>query len=209
MKTVAHLKGANSVETGDTRRGRVGSHFERARRAVTAQGPFLPRGRLARRLAVGVIVALAPLLIVQGASDASDSPKVAISNVTVTAAKSGGESAVSLSFVNKSKGPVSLISVTSSDATSAMIDFDVNMCQGNHLMSPLTNIFVTAGQTQLLGYKYQGAMLLRVRGQLRSGQTIPLVITWSDFSRAHETDVVAKVVKDPLGIYFGMSGMKM
>jgi copper(I)-binding protein len=134
---------------------------------------------------------------------------VIISHVTVTAGKIHGNSAVVMSITNKSGDPISLISVTSSNAKASMIDYDVNMCQGNHAMTPVANILITGGRTQALGYKYQGAMLRKLKTALVKGSTIQLVITWSDFTKVHSETVEAKVVKAPNHLFFGMAGMAM
>ena len=114
-----------------------------------------------------------------------------------------------MSIANKSGEPISLISVTSSDAKTSMIDYDVNMCQGNHAMTLIANILITGGRTQELGYKYQGAMLRQLKTPIVKGETIPLVITWSDFNKVHSATVQAKVVKPPKHLFFGMTGMAM
>ena len=95
--------------------------------------------------------------------------EVVISHVTVTAAKIHGDSAVVMSIANHSGHPISLISVTSSVANSNMIDYDVNMCQGNHEMTLIANILITGRRTQELGYKYQGAMLRQLKRSLVRG----------------------------------------
>jgi copper(I)-binding protein len=135
--------------------------------------------------------------------------KVVISHVTVTAAKSHGNSAVAMTISNNSEEPISLVSVTSSVAKTSMIDYDVNMCQGNHAMTLIANILITGGRTQELGYKYQGAMLRQLKTSIVKGETVPLVITWSNFNKAHTETVEAKVVKPPKHLFFGMTSMKM
>lgn len=150
------------------------------------------------------------LALVSSASSASAAVNgVVISHVTVTAAKIHGNSAVVMSIANNSGDPISLISVTSSNAKSSMIDYDVNMCQGNHTMTQVANILITGGRTQALGYKYQGAMLRQLKMPLVKGTTVTLVITWSDFAKVHSETVEAKVVKAPSHLFFGMTGMAM
>jgi copper(I)-binding protein len=134
---------------------------------------------------------------------------IVISHVTVTAAKSHGNSAVEMSISNNSGEPISLFSVTSSAAKTSMIDYDVNMCQGNHAMTLIANILITGGRTQELGYKYQGAMLRQLKTSIVKGGTIPLVITWSDFNKVHTETIEAKVVKPPKHLFFGMTTMAM
>ena len=155
------------------------------------------------------IVAMALVLISSASSASAGVNDVVISHVTVTAAKIHGNSAVVMSIANNSGNPISLISVTSSNAKKSMIDYDVNMCQGNHAMTQVANILITGGQTQALGYKYQGAMLRQLKMPLVKGSTIALVITWSDFTKVHSETVEAKVVKAPNHLFFGMTGMEM
>jgi copper(I)-binding protein len=114
-----------------------------------------------------------------------------------------------MSISNDSKGPISLISISSPDTSTSMIDYDTNMCQGSHAMMQLANILITSGHQQALGYKYQGAMLRGVKEQLLKGQSIPVVITWSNFQTARSVTIEAKVVAPPRHLDFGMSSMKM
>ena len=52
-------------------------------------------------------------------------------------------------------------------------------------------------------------MLRQLKMSLVKGTTIPLVITWSDFTKVHTETVQAKVVKPPKHLFFGMTGMAM
>lgn len=150
------------------------------------------------------------LVLVGVASDAfANGNDVVISRVTVTAAKVHGDSAVVMSIANNSGQPISLISVTSSVAETSMIDYDVNMCQGNHEMTLIANILITGRRTQELGYRYQGAMLRQLKTSIVKGGTIPLVVTWSDFNKVHSETVDARVVKPPKHLFFGMTAMQM
>lgn len=90
-----------------------------------------------------------------------------------------------------------------------MIDYDTNMCQGNHAMMQLANILIIGGHTQQLGYRYQGAMLRQLKEKLMKGETIPVVIAWSNFQKAHSVTVEAKVVAPPRHLNFGMISMSM
>ncbi len=150
------------------------------------------------------------LVLVDSTSEASARTNdVVISHVTVTAAKIHGNSAVVMSIANNSGSPISLISVTSMVAQTSMIDYDVNMCQGYHEMTLIANILITGRRTQLLGYKYQGAMLRELKKSIVQGGTIPLVVTWSNFSRVHTETVEARIVKPPKHLFFGMTAMAM
>jgi copper(I)-binding protein len=161
-----------------------------------------------RGAAVGALI-----LVVSGAAlispAAATSSTVKITHATVTAAKANGQSAVVLSFHNASSGPVTILSVESPVAKDDMIFYDTNMCQGNHAMAQLANIFVTSGNTQKLGYQFQGAMIWKLSKPLTRGETIPLTVTWSNFHGSHTTTVEAKVVRAPPSINFAMSSMRM
>ena len=137
---------------------------------------------------------------------------VLISGATVTAGVRGGDSAVVLTFFNGTSQAVSLLSVRSTVANSDMVMFDDNMCQGNNVMIPMRGIYVTSGHTQLLGYKYQGAMLIGLHERVVVGGTLLLTVTWSD-SRGftHGTRVTARVVNPPKYLHFGsaMPAMSM
>lgn len=135
--------------------------------------------------------------------------QVFISKVSVTASKEGGESAVVMSITTSADSPISLLSVTSPDSRMGMIYFDTNMCQGNHTMTWLANIFISGGHTQQLGYKYQGAMISDLKQAFVKGQRVPLVIKWSDFQNIHTETVRALVVAPPPTLHFLMSPMKM
>lgn len=151
------------------------------------------------------VVALALAVPGSPVGAAQNKGGIVISRATVTAAKAKGDSAIVLSITNNSSGVISLLSVTSPDSKASMIDYDTNMCQGNHAMMEVANILITAGHKQELGYKYQGAMLRELRTPLVKGQTVPLVITWSDFQKVETATVEAKVVAPPRHLDFGMT----
>jgi copper(I)-binding protein len=163
----------------------------------------------ARRLtAVGVTLVLAAA----GAAPATASapPGVTFSRVTVTAAASGHRSAVVMYIDNRTGGPISLMSVTSPVSGTAMIYYDDNMCQpSNTMMTALSNILISAGHVQELGYRYQGAMLGGLRQTLVKGSSVPLVVRWTNFQRVKTVTVTAKVVAPPKGLEFHMSPMAM
>lgn len=158
-----------------------------------------------------VAVVATPIAVGVGTAGGAQ-PGVVLSQVTVTAARLGGDSAVSMSLANDSGRAISLLSVTSSVARSSMIDYDVNMCQGDHEMSILPNIFIEPGQTQRLGYKLQGAMLSGLRHALVPGSQISLTVEWSNIGHVVTRRLIATVVRAPKGIRFvmgGMGGMRM
>jgi copper(I)-binding protein len=155
-----------------------------------------------------LVLAGAGALVVSPSS--ASSPKTpTISDVTVTAAAKGHDSAVVLKIVNSTSQPISLLSVTSPSAGGDMIFFDTNMCQGNHAMTVLSNIYISSGFTQKLGYKFQGAMLSALNQELTVGQKVPLVVTWSNFNTLHHSTVEAAVVAPPHHIKFLMGNMSM
>jgi copper(I)-binding protein len=153
-------------------------------------------------LAVGPAFAALPV-------GAASSSKVVVADATVTAARADGESAVVLTITNNSKGPISLTSVSSPVSGMSMIYYDQNMCQGNHAMAWLANIFIEPGHVQKLALKYQGAMLSRLHSALVKGATVPLVLKWSNFQNASSTTIEAKVVAAPKGLHFHMTSMNM
>ena len=51
-------------------------------------------------------------------------------------------------------------------------------------MMKLPNILIYGGHSQRLGYKYQGAMLRQVSDKIVGGETIPIVISWTNFGSA-------------------------
>ena len=162
------------------------------------------------RTLVGLLLPWAVMTVaLDGTAQAAVPKHVVVSGVTVTAAKAKGQSAVVMSIANGSGNPISLLSVTSTVSTRSMVDYDDNMCQGGSKMTPLANILIMPSQTQLLGYRYQGAMLSGLRRSLSKGESIPLVLTWSDFQAVHRVTVIAKVVAPPKGLRFLMSPMKM
>ncbi len=138
---------------------------------------------------------------------ATSAAGVEFSHVKVTASHLHGQSAISMTITNDSKNVISLFSISSPAAKSGMIDYDTNMCQGNHSMMQLQNILIYAGHSQKLGYQYQGAMLRHTTQKIVAGETIPVVITWTDFRTPHTVTLEAKVVTPPRHLNFGMSGM--
>lgn len=152
-------------------------------------------------------VALTPAAPAFAAS--SSKSGIVLSRVTVTAANLRGDSAISMTIANTSSNPISLLSITSPDTKTSMIDYDTNMCQGNNAMMQLANILIIGGHTQQLGYKYQGAMLRQLKEKIVKGETIPVVITWSNFQTTHSVTVEAKVVAPPKYLNFGMTSMEM
>jgi copper(I)-binding protein len=140
---------------------------------------------------------------------------IVASRVTVTAARKNGDSAVLMRLFNGTAEDILLNSVTSPIARSDMVMIDNNMCMGTNHMIPLADIYIARGWTQKLGYKAQGAMLMRLRRTIKAGQHVRLSITWSEMTvggaAGHTTNVTALVVKAPSGLQFntGPSGMKM
>ena len=138
----------------------------------------------------------------------SASQGITISDATVTSSVAGGDTAISIKIHNASKNGILVTEISSPQASSSMIFYDANMCQGNTTMSQLSNIAISAGSTQTLGYKYQGAMLSGVVKVLTIGEKIPLVIHWTDVKNInHIANFSAMVVKPPLGLHFAMPAM--
>lgn len=176
-------------------------------RSAPAKRNGVRRLVLASALVMLSLWSIAPGSLVAGAATKA---KAVIDDVTVTAGKPGGDSAVSLNFTNDSKQPVTLLGVTSSVARKSMIDYDVNMCQGNHGMSQLSDIYVTSGTEQHLGYQFQGAMLSGLDQRLVVGQEVQVTVTWrAFFGSLHRSTIEAKVVAPPKGLKFIMAAMSM
>jgi copper(I)-binding protein len=146
---------------------------------------------------------------IAGPVSASTNKSVVIADATVTAARAHGNSAVELTITNDLKGPISLTSVSSPVSGMSMIYYDENMCQGNHAMAWLANIFIEPGHVQRLSLKFQGAMLGALHSPLVKGSTVPLVLKWSDFQKASSVTVEAKVIAAPKGLHFHMTAMNM
>lgn len=131
-----------------------------------------------------------------------------IHSASVTAAKIGGDSAIALSVTNPSSTPILITAITTSTASTSMIFYDANMCQGNSTMHALPNVSIAPGAMTALGYKYQGAMLGRLTSPFVIGARIPLTVTWTNNQGStHKQTVVATVVAAPKGLNFGMSSM--
>lgn len=155
-------------------------------------------------LLVASVVALGAL-----SSPAGANTTVSFSRPTLTAGPRGGDSAVVLQIKNTSSTPISILSITSPDATSSMIGFDTNMCNGDSLMTPLTNVLIPGANAQLFGYRNQGAMLSGLKTSLTASSSVTLVVRWSDFQQAHTTVLHARVVTPPKGLTFKMARMRM
>jgi len=77
-------------------------------------------------------------------------------------------------------------------------------------MAALPNILVAPGQSQSLGYKYQGAMLSGLTRALVVGESVNLTLLWNEVGgSAQGATFMAKVVKAPAGLHFGKSSTQM
>jgi len=124
-----------------------------------------------------------------------------VKGATLTAARVGGSTAISLSLTNNQGTKILLTDISSPIASSSLIFYDANMCQGNNAMMPLQNIAVSSGNTQLLGYKYQGATLSGLSRTLKIGEKDPLTVEWTDADGVPQTlQVLANVVAPPKGL---------
>ena len=145
---------------------------------------------------------------VAGELQTSISQNPIIQSVSVTATTKNSDSAIALKITNPSPTTILITAITSNLASSSMIFYDANMCQGNSTMQALSNIAIAPDSVVSLGYKYQGAMLSHLKVPLKIGSQIPLTVTWTDNQGgAHKQIVVAKVVVPPQGLNFGMSSM--
>jgi copper(I)-binding protein len=155
------------------------------------------------------LVLVGTVALVASPTSAASTKTPTISDVTVTAAAKGHDSAVAMKIVNSTSKPISLLSVGSPNAGGDMIFFDTNMCQGNHVMTELPNIYISSGSAQRLGYRFQGAMLSALFRKLTVGEKISLIVTWSDFNKVRHSTIEAAVVAPPRHIKFLMGSMSM
>ncbi len=150
-----------------------------------------------------LIVALLSLL--SNPALAASSTQVIFTSVTLTATKSGGDTAISLKVQNRGASAVSVTAVSSRIAEGAMLFTDVNLLQGIHQMVGLPNISVRAGGVQTFGFRGIGAMLAGVTQSLRRGEIVPLAVHWNNAAGSHVAQVWARVILAPAHINFGMS----
>jgi len=136
--------------------------------------------------------------------------KVQISGASLTATAAGGSSAIVLTLKNNSDKNVLITGFSAAQTAHSMIFYDSNMCQGNTTMTALPNILMAPGQSQNLGYKYQGAMLSGLTTALVVGESVDLTLQWNvEGASAQSTTFTAKVVKAPAGLHFGKSSTQM
>ncbi|HEY5304828.1 MAG TPA: copper chaperone PCu(A)C [Acidimicrobiales bacterium] len=162
---------------------------------------------------VAVVVTTSVVALTQHSPRASERERtpssLKISDVTVTATSSQGDSAVVMSLVNATGGPISLISVSSPRAAMSMMFYDVNMRQAHSAMTWLPDIVIGSAKTQLLGYQNQGVMLSLLHAKLKIGARVPLEIKYSNFSTSRTVVVDARVVAPPMGLHFNTPAMNM
>ena len=170
------------------------------------RGPFLPS-----LLLVGLLVTNV------ASAGASAKPSLVIKGATVTSAKKGHATAVSLTLTNETSTTVWITSVTSSFSPTYMMDYDANMLKRSSDMVAVSSIKVKEGRSVTLSLHGEGAMLGSLSRALKVGSEIPLVLGWHSKSRpitAH-LNFLARVVKGPKKLYFGgsangsMPGMNM
>lgn len=164
------------------------------------------------QLVASMVALLGPLCTIgwpATSASAADRSGVQFTTATVTAARVGGDSAVVVKITNHSRLPISVLSVSSPLAKSSMLGFDADMCNGATTMTPLSNILISPGSSQVFGYKNQGAMLSNSVASLTVGKMVPLHIVWSNFSRTTTTVLSAEVVAPPKGLHFRMAKMRM
>jgi len=143
---------------------------------------------------------------VAGMLTSAHSHNLQITGATLTAAPTGGNSAIALTIKNSMKKNIVITGFTSADAGAAMIFYDSNMCQGNTTMTALPNILLAPGQSQNLGYKYQGAMLSQLKRALLVHQNLQIELLWHEVGGANQSqEISATVVKAPAGLHFANS----
>jgi copper(I)-binding protein len=148
---------------------------------------------------------------------ASTKTPLLVKGATVTSAKKGHATAVSLTLTNETSATVWITSVTSSLSSSYMMDYDANMMNRSSDMVAVSSIKVKGGHSVTLSLQGEGAMLGSLSRALKVGTEIPLVLGWHSKSRpiTVHLDFVARVVKGPKRLYFdgaangSMPGMNM
>jgi copper(I)-binding protein len=162
-------------------------------------------------LVVGLLVSLV------ASAGAAAKPSLVIKGATVTSAKKGHATAVSMIVTNETSATVWITSVTSSLSSMYMMDYDVDMLNRSSDMVAISSIKLKAGHFITLSLKGEGAMLGSLSRALKVGAEIPLVLGWHSRSRpiTMRLDFLARVVKGPKKLYFGgsangsMPGMNM
>jgi len=165
---------------------------------VPRQRRFLLLAALGAALALPVTSA--------GASLVPVAQKVVISDARVTATSSGGDSVTELTLTNQSAQPVTLVSVTCSQAASAMLFHDRDVTRGTQPMTYLASITVGAHQRVRLGLRDRGAMLAGLRHRLLVGQHVTLEVRWVQANGVDVTRFVsATVLRAPAHLRFLMN----
>jgi copper(I)-binding protein len=155
-----------------------------------------------------VLIAVALGLYINGTPASAAQSALKVDGPTVTASNTLDASSISVRLTNESNTSIVITSISSPDASAAMLFYDANMCQGGHAMTMLNNIFMPSHGIQQLGYRFQGSMLMKLSHAFVPRERVPLVIHWFG-NGVHETRVMAVVVAPPKGLRFDMSSMKM
>jgi len=148
---------------------------------------------------------------------AASKPTIHVTNATVTSARKGHSSAISLQLTNNTGSTIWITSVTSPLSPMDMIDYDANMTEANSHMVGVAYIKVRSGRSISLSLRGEGAMLGALTTAFKVGSTVPLVLAWHTkaSSDPRHLDVTALVIKGPKRLYFGgsangsMPGMNM
>ncbi|MGD0054840.1 MAG: copper chaperone PCu(A)C [Acidimicrobiales bacterium] len=168
------------------------------------------------KLGVSLLVVLATL-VATGPIVSAATRTIQVKDATVTSARRGHASAISLDIINETGSTVWITSVTSPLSPMDMIDYDANLTKANTHMVGVAYLKVRTGRSLRLSLRGEGAMLGAVTAAFKVGSTVPLVLGWHSKSQGatRHLDVTALVVKGPKKLYFGgspdgsMPGMNM
>jgi copper(I)-binding protein len=132
---------------------------------------------------------------------------VVVADARVTQSPRGGVSAVSLRFANHMNHPVEIVSVSSSVASSGMLQYDADMLRRSASLTQVASIDVPAGSVVGLSVRGYGAMLMATRQALPIGARVPIEVGWVDANGTHRASLVfATVVARPAHLNFGSMG---
>jgi len=164
----------------------------------------------------------APLIAVQFSQSSSETinthpapvrmpPTVIVSPVTLTEAAVGEDSALVFHVTNGTSSTITLTALSSPVSSLGLMHYDENMCRADSTMVELPNISIAPHSVQELGYRFQGAMLMKVRQSLPLGARVAVSVMWQRHNSAPVTTRLwATVVAAPAGLNFGsMSSMQM
>ena len=182
-----------------------------SRRALTFAALYLTMGIAAPLIAVQFSPSPSPETINAHPAPVRTPPTVVVSPVTVTEAAVGEDSALVFHLTNGTSSTITLTSLSSPVSSRGVLHYDENMCRADSTMVELPNISIAPHSVQELGYRFQGAMLMKLRQSLPLRARVAVSVTWQRPNSAPVTTRRwATVVAAPAGLNFGsMASMRM